>query len=70
MSAEPLAKLRAFLAQHEVVPDETISTGGELLGFKGTPTLLLVAPNRVVAQVWYGRRVTAVDEMAVLREVN
>jgi hypothetical protein len=66
VSPEPVEQVKQFLSTHGITPDSVLSTDGDWMKFKGTPTLLLVSPNGKVSHVWFGRLTTAADEERVL----
>lgn len=70
MSPEPSEGLLRFVTEHGIRPARTISTNGEWLAFRGTPTILLVDESRVVRRVWYGQIVDSAAQEDLIRELT
>lgn len=66
MGAEPFEFLRRFVDRNRIDAELVLSTRGDLMRFRGSPTLLLI-DRGIVRRVWYGRITDPSKELEVLR---
>lgn len=70
MGAEPEEQLRRFAKDQGIEADAVLSTHGDWMRFRGTPTLLLLDPENTVQKVWYARLRTPEDEAEVIKALE
>jgi hypothetical protein len=66
VSAEPIDVNRNYLESHGVHPAAVVSSVGNGLAFRGTPSLLLVDARGIVQGAWWGKQ-GANGESEILR---
>jgi len=65
-----MESLRRFVDGNRIRAELVLSTRGDLMRFRGWPTLLLLDRGGIVRRVWYGRITDASNELELLRSMD